>query len=128
MTWKTLITLEPYFQPLLSFELREGGDWVTLKPGLFLKSLCLPAQVLSWWRNNHRYIGSVFLPPPKRRPGSECGLVFSRSTVLSAQHRGLEENGPQECTQNRAKLFRLCEEERKNGEGGEQGEEERPSL
>lgn len=95
------------------------GRWVTLQPGLFLKSLCLSAQVLSWWRNNHRYIRFTFLPLTPARSavlGLNVGLC-SPGPPSSALHRGLKENGPQECTPNRAKLFKLREEERKNGEG-----------
>lgn len=73
MAWKTFITPGLYFQPLLSFEVLEGGGGGSpCRPGLFLKSLCLSAQVLSWWRNRPRYIRFVFLPPPATPPATPC--------------------------------------------------------
>lgn len=129
MSWKTLIKLLLYFQLLLSFELQRVGGWVNQQRGLFLKSLCLSAQVLSWWCNNHRYIW--FTPPRPPKPSAVPGLnvgLCSPGPPSSGLHRGLKENGPQECTQNRAKLFKLREEERKNELGGWLGEEEKVSL
>lgn len=86
MAWKTFITPGLYFQPLLSFEVLEGGGGGSpCRPGLFLKSLCLSAQVSSWWRNRPRYTRFVFLPPPatpqQPRARAECEPLFSGRTV-----------------------------------------------
>ena len=123
MAWKTFITPGLYFQPLLSFEVLEGGGGGSpCRPGLFLKSLCLSAQVSSWWRNRPRYTRFVFLPPPatpqQPRARAECEPLFSGRTVPGPP-RGLEETGPQERTRNRARLFKLHlqEEETRVGRG-----------
>lgn len=63
--------------------------------------------------------------PPAPAPSAVQGLnvgLCSPGPPSSALCRQLRENGPQECTQNRAKLFELREEERQTGAGGREKE------
>ena len=89
------------------------------RPGLFLKSLCLSAQVLSWWRNLPRSSRFGFLPPPPRpqqhRARAECEPVFSGSTVPGPT-RGTGREWATGMHPEQSQIVQAAEE-RKNGWG-----------